>query len=125
MKFSSKFIYERLYGQPHWTWLVVGRKGAVHFHVSDCGKENGEKYGQRYSGGLEIHYREPPSYMADHAPSQNRCWVLKCPCWHDGTSLYASERVIPFWLSAPDDHERIFRFLEHEYMERFAGDGEP
>jgi hypothetical protein len=57
--------------------------------------------------------------MAEQAPSQDKCWLLHCPCWHDGTSLYASETVIPFWLVAPHDHERMFQFLIREYEDRF------
>lgn len=119
MKYRSKYTYEPSFGYPRHVWTVIGRHGAIHFHVTDMGEENGKKYGDRYSGGLEVHYRSPPEYMSDNAPSQDECWLIGCPCWHDGTSLYASETVIPFWLAAPNDHERMFQFLIRDYESRF------
>jgi hypothetical protein len=119
MKFRCKYTYEKPWGNPQHVYTVLGRHGAMHFHVTDMGEAK-EDLWIRYSGGLEVHYRTPPDYMADAAPSQDKCWLLKCPCWHDGTSLYASERVIPFWLAAPNDHERMFQFLIREYEDRFS-----
>ena len=119
MKFRNRFEYVNRFGHPERSWFVIGRKGAIHFHVMDMGEKDGHEYGVRYSGGLECHYRQPPDYMSEDAPSHERCHVLEGPCWHDGSSLYASETVIPFWLLAPDDHERMFRFLESEYVGRF------
>lgn len=119
-KFRSKYEYSKPYSNHHHVWTVIGRHGAMHFHVTDAGKEHADKYGDQYSGGLEVHYRSPPDYMQDDAPSQDKCWLLGCPCWHDGTSLYASETIIPFWLVSPNDHERMFRFLEAEYKNRFS-----
>lgn len=121
MKYQFKYEYSRPFGAARHVWTCVGAKGAVHFHVSDMGQERAEKYGgERYVGGLETHYRSPPDYMADQAPSHPTCWLLKCPCWSDGTSLYASERLIPFWRLEPDNHDRIFAMLEREYEERFS-----
>lgn len=121
MKHRFKYEYSNPYGHPKHVWTCIGRHGAMHFHVTDMGEKWAEEHGRdtRYSGGLEQHSRVPPDYMADNAPSQDRCWLLGCPCWHDGTSLYASEFVIPFWLAAPNDHERMFQFLAREYSERF------
>lgn len=120
-KYRCEYKYSKPYGSPEHTWTVVARHGAMHFHASDCGEEHAKKFGRdnRFSGGLEIHYRTPPDYMANDAPSQDKCWLIGCPCWHDGTSLYASETIIPFWLVAPNDHERMFTFLIREYEERF------
>lgn len=120
-KFRVKYEYSNPFGSPHHVWTVIGRHGAMHFHVTDMGEAWAQKHGrdQQYSGGLEIHHRAPPDYMRDDAPSQDKCWLIGGPCWHDGTSLYASETIIPFWLCAPNDHERMFRFLEGEYARRF------
>lgn len=126
MKFRNKFTYANRFGNAERTWIVIGRHGAIHFHVIDLGEKYSKEHrAERYSGGLEIHYRQPPEYMANDAPSHDRCFVLEGPCWHDGTSLYAQERIIPFWQSAPDDHERMFRFLEREYVERFTAEKTP
>lgn len=119
MKYRLKYEYSRLWGRPHHVWTCIGRHGAMHFHVTDHGEDREREYGQRYSGGLETHYRSPPDYMEDHAPSQDKCWLLKCPCWHDGTSLYATEHLIPLWLANQNDPEYVFRILVEEYEKTF------
>jgi len=48
--------------------------------------------------------------------------VLFRSCWHDGTSLYATEHLWPIieaYLRS-GEHERIFLFLEHEADDRFG-----
>lgn len=119
MKYRCKYEYTKEHLARRHVWTCIGRHGAMHFHVSDMGEEFEKNHGQRYSGGLETHYREPPDYMADHCPSQDKCWLLNQPCWHDGTSLYASETLIPRWLIAPNDHDAVFRMLQMEYDNRF------
>ncbi|KKM93449.1 hypothetical protein LCGC14_1208210, partial [marine sediment metagenome] len=42
------------------------------------------------------------------------------PCWHDGTSLYASEVFVPLWKANPHDHKGMFQRLEREYALRFV-----
>lgn len=120
-KYRSKYELQDRYGSWQHVWTVIGRHGAIHFHVSDMGEETANKHGlDRYSGGLEVHYRVPPDYMAEDAPSQDNCWLIGCPCWHDGTSLYASEYLIPLWLCDPHNHKRMFEILQREYEDRFA-----
>lgn len=102
-------------------YIVIGPRGALNFHISDLENLNIEC--DRWSGGLEAHFRTPPDYMQEKAPSHDQCAILQAPCWHDGTSLYASEVLIPFWLQAPDDHVRMFELLGNEYWKRF-NDGE-
>lgn len=122
MKYRCKYEYRNEFGNPKHVWTCIGRYGAMHFHVTDMGEKWAQEHGrdERFSGGLEIHYRTPPDYMAEQAPSQDKCWLIGCPCWHDGTSLYAHETLIPMWRAAPDDHERMFRILIHEYEVRFT-----
>jgi hypothetical protein len=110
-----EYRYYRQFGSSHHVWYVLGELGAIHFHVTDMG----ENRDPRYSGGIEIHYRTPPDYMKGDAPSQTECWILHAPCWHDGSSLQAVDTWIPLWLSAPNDHDHMFRCLKAEYMERF------
>lgn len=126
MRLQNKYTYGLRYGQPEHTWTCIGRRGAVHFHVLDMGERYEKEHGVRYSAGLEIYYRDPPHDTED-APSHEKCWLIGAPCWHDGTNLYAHERIVPFWLADPNNHERMFRFLENEYAERLLpkcrGDG--
>lgn len=93
-------------------WTCVGPLGGVHLHVRDC--MPGDDW-TRFLGGLEFHYRTPPGYLAKDPPSHEKCWLIDAPCWHDGTSLYASETLIPFWRADPDNHERMFARLAKEY----------
>ena len=69
-------------------------------------------------GGLEMHYRTAPDYMDRKHPSHEHCHVIDGPCWHDGTSLYAHDVIIPIWLQAPHDHRSMFRWLKDEYERR-------
>lgn len=127
MQYKPRLEYEHRFtfrfGSPFYVYFVVGAHGAIHFWVTDHGEEYSQKYDvERYSGGLEIHYRHPPDYMAGDAPSQERCWLLNAPCWHDGTSLYASESLIPRWL-IDQSHDAIKRMLEREYEQQFGEHG--
>lgn len=119
MKFRKEYRYNLSAGYPKHIWICEGRHGAVHLHITDLGEDHARKYGDRYSAGLECHYRQPPRYMSDQAPSQKDCWVLGGPCWHDGTSLYAQESYVPFWQGDPSNHDRVLARLEREYADRF------
>ena len=125
--YRFKYEYTRRFGQGEHTWSAVGAKGAVHLHVTDYGQDHDTRYmPDRYSGGIEIHYRYPPEYMAKKAPDHDRCCLLNAPCWHDGSSLQASERWIPHWQEfqgAPDEHDRMFALLEVEMDSRFESEG--
>lgn len=94
---------------------LVGRHGGVHLHVSGPHNYDGEDH---YSAGLEVHYRSPPEYMQNDPPSHDECWLLKCPCWHDGTSLYAQEGYLQIVLMAA--HEHVFRKLASDADDYFA-----
>ncbi len=109
MKFRSKYEYTKRWGNPAHTWSVVCAAGGMHLHITDHGEEHGQKYGERYSGGIESHSRTPTS---DTPPDHDNCWLLGCPCWHDGSSLQASEYWIPLFLSDPNNHEMMLTQLE-------------
>lgn len=119
-QFRTKYEYTRPFGHGRHDWFVIGARGAIHLHISE---PSDAKYD--CVAGLEFHYRSPPDYMEDQAPSHDVCWVLKCPCWHDGTSLYAHEFYLPIWKGNPHDHDGILRLLEGEYRQRFAPACEP
>ena len=110
---TCEYIPPGVHGEHIWT--CVGPEFALHFHVTDTGRVDDDR---RYYGGLEIHYRQAPEYMSDKSPSQTDCWLLKGPCWHDGTSLYAREFLIPFWRQDPENNERMFALLKREYEQR-------
>jgi hypothetical protein len=73
------------------------------------------------SCGLEFHHAARARYRCDEAPDHIKCPLIGEPCWHDGTSLYASEtiwpRIEPILRSG--DHEAVFRILEYEYDSHF------
>lgn len=119
MKLRTKYTYQRHFGSPEHMWTCIGREGGLHLHITDYTSSDFMQ-NTPYSGGLEVHYRSPPEYMEDDAPSHDHCWLLQCPCWHDGTSLYVSEVAIPFWLTDPTNIERMLDWLEREYKTRFA-----
>jgi len=118
----SEFRCEYTYSKPHnherHCWVCIGRHGAMQFHVAGPYTYEGAN---EWGGGLETHYRSPPDYMANNAPSHDQCHILKSPCWHDGTSLYARERLIPEWLADRHNHDAIFEMLKREYRKTFNG----
>ena len=116
-QFRCKYTYEMPFSYARHQWTLVGAQGGIHLHITMPPSDDPD---QHISAGLEAHYRTPPDYMADQAPMHDECWLLKCPCWHDGTSLYAHDVLLPFWLQDPHDHERMFRRLHEEYHSRFG-----
>jgi hypothetical protein len=92
-------------------WEIVGPKGGMHLHVS---VHDDKQYGN--SCGLEFHH-----ITGDGAPDHVNCPLTGGRCWHDGTSLYASEHVWPMVkpMLQSGDHDAIFRCLEHIADEHF------
>lgn len=118
-RFDFNYSYNPSYfGKKQHTYEVVGRDGAIHFHVTES-KQSREGGGPEFYGGLEIHYRVAPAYM-NRPPSHHNCRLLGGPCWHDGTSLYASEVLIPRWQLDFPNHDEVFRWLTHEFDSRFT-----
>lgn len=110
-----RYSYELKTRFGHWehVYLLVGARGAIHFHVTDYGKdgEHNKAFVDRYSGGIEVHYRTPPDPECG-PPDHDKCEFLGgSPCWHDGSSMQAKERLIPFWSRDPSNHEAMFRYL--------------
>lgn len=119
-RYRYKYTLELSCGVWVHTYLVIGRWGALHFHVRDFNPDAVDP-DKRYGAGLEAHYRQPPESMCDQPPDHDQCWAIKAPCWHDGTSLYAHETLLPYWLNcmADADHQRMFEWLAGEARERF------
>ncbi len=121
MKLRQEYIYRERITRLGYEriWTTLGAAGATHLHIEDYPADYVAKYGEKYFGGIEIHYREAPHYMKNDAPSQDTCWILKAPCWHDGSSLQASEKWIPLWQVDPNNHDRMFKALADDYSMRF------
>lgn len=122
MKFShKKYIYSAPFTFANHWWQIIGPRAALHFHVSI---DPNDKYPP--TCGLEMHHFSPPEYMQDQAPSQLKCDLTGGRCWHDGTSLYASESLWPMIkpLLRAGNHEGVFQLLEGEYINRFEGGAE-
>ena len=115
-KFAGhKYTWTKPFGNVRHMWQLRGPEGAIHFHVTVMDEQYGD------SAGLEMHYTTPPDYMKGHAPHYIDCPFVGGRCWHDGTSLYASEHLWPMIKSflMSGDHDMIFKTLEREYVDRF------
>jgi len=68
---------------------------------------------------FELHRAIPGD--GDGPPSHGCCSALSDrACWHDGSSTYAIDVLIPRWQMDQENHEAVFRTLVHDYHERFA-----
>lgn len=111
-----KYGWSKPFGSPRHQWSFLGPVGGVHFTASYF------KDGEPPACGLEFHHTRAAGLYPDEAPHHTKCWLTGEPCWHDGTSLYASETLWPMIepILRSGDHETIFRFLEQEYDRRFS-----
>lgn len=111
-----KYTFSRPFGSGRHVWQVVGPVGAVHFHAS-------MPVGQMHEAacGLEFHHTRASGVHPDEAPHFTRCEITGEPCWHDGTSLYASETLWPKIKPCLEsgNHDAVFTLLEAEYESRF------
>lgn len=105
--------YKLEYDLGRWrhNYVIETSWGALELHVHEMDEETKKRHPDlsEPTGGIECHYRAPPGYMADRPPSHNRCWILDAPCWHDGSSLAASEKWIPMWQTRTSDQEILER----------------
>lgn len=112
-KFKCEYKVQFWAGSWRHKYEVVCCEGAIHFHwvdyvgrdhISDC-------------AGLEVHYRFPPEYMKGRAPTHLDCGLTGGWCWHDGTSLYATEKLLP--MIKDSTLEQAFSILCGECSNRF------
>lgn len=91
--------------EPMHTWWIKGPHGGVHIWAR-LSKLDG--WPTEWIGGVECHWAECPDngtgWHKPDAPSHSDCWLLGGQCWHDGTSLYFSERIEPR-LPHPDGRD--------------------
>lgn len=118
LEYRHRYTFRVELARPTHEWVCIGPHAGIHVHISDspCTDAGNPKH----YGGIEIHYRSPPDYMADSPPSHDCCPYIKCPCWHDGSSLQCTEKWIPFWVRDPNNHERMFAAIEAEMISRFC-----
>lgn len=88
-----------LNGKRH-VWWLRGPKGGVHVWAGENPAEFQARWGERYYGGIECHSPKPLYSHSGDTPDHDHCWVLKGPCWHDGSSLQFSEEIEPFMRHA-------------------------
>lgn len=122
MKFAGhKYIWTKPFSYIRHHWELRGPRGGVHFHASIM---DGRAHDA--SCGLEFHHSFDPT-NGQQAPHHINCPVTGGQCWHEGTSLYASERVWPMVSDylKDGDHEMIFRLLEGEYNGHFGDIARP
>lgn len=113
-----KYTWSNPFTSVRHNWEFVGPVGAVNFHVSLTP-------GYPDSAGLEFHHTAACNYRPNTAPDHVNCPLTGGQCWHDGTSLYASETVWPAVqaMLRSGNHEAIFRYLESiasEHFERYG-----
>jgi len=112
-RFMRSFVR---HGEAHFQIVVRGAEGAIEFcfRVSaDPGMNPFSDTSPYFPSGVEIHRRVT-------AADANRatCPLLNGdPCYHDGSSLYASEVLMPAFLSGGSD--LCFDILERRYLDEF------
>lgn len=112
---DHKYEWSMPFTSVRHNWSLRGPRGGINFHVSIRDKGDWDP-----SCGLEFH-RDFDPYGGKRAADYKDCWLTGGKCWHDGTSLYASEHVWPYVKDClrTGDHEAVFRFLEGEYNSHF------
>lgn len=132
--FETLTLFDDLYGRPDGTamgyrrepafqnepmhsWWIKGQSGGVHIWAR-LSKLAGWQL--EWIGGVECHWAQCPagSYHNPDTPSHGDCWLLGGPCWHDGTSLYFSERIEPWLPYADGDDPHKFDALPHPIIGR-------
>lgn len=109
-----KYTWSKPFSHVNERWTLLTPTGAIDFHVTHV-----EKYGP--SCGLEFHHTEAAKYRPKEAPDHIDCPLTGGRCWHDGTSLYATETLWPHIqpYSKSGEHEQVFKILECEAEKHF------
>lgn len=105
----------------HVRMQIVGPDGGCEFHFT-CNNEEQRRYGEGAitAGGFECHFKahSRPDYYHDHGAHRHDCEITGGDCWHDGTSLWASEHWLPGMADGGQDW--VWRELERAYRERIT-----
>lgn len=87
------------FGRWRHDFILQTEYGVINFWV----------YPEDETCGLEFHYLKRPSSMEEGtAPSHHNCPYVHASCWHEGSSLWATEHILPCY----GDNEAIFNILE-------------
>ena len=95
-------------------FCVLGPDMAIDFHVSDTGS-----FGP--SAGLEMHYKVKPSYLSEQdEPFSKECWLTGVTCWGDGTSMYATDVMLPYYdvRHGKEQEEFFWEMMDREWQKR-------
>jgi len=97
-------------------WCVTCTHGSISFWFQEM--PEAKIFGDRGYGGVETHYNEKskPDYLGAGSYHE-QCLQNNGKCWHDGTSLWASEYWIPFVM--PNGDDVIWAKLESTALESF------
>lgn len=101
-------------------WCLTSSRGGITIWAEPT---RDDSFGDRWFGGVECHWASPPDYFRDTPPHRDHCWLIGKPCWHDGSSLFFSERIEPN-LPAPTGKQMdssLNGFLLH-YLRDWFGD---
>ena len=114
MKITKKY-FEFSCGRKE--WAVTGEFGSLSFWFTPYPENYEYSFLGKGYGGVEAHYNEKskPDYFKDE-PCRENCEFNGGKCWHDGTSLWASEYWIPYIM--PRGTDAIWKELEYEYIKR-------
>ena len=108
-------------------FVLKGPKGATQlilgtdWYPAHVQREFAER-GQRFTGrdvkpdGWDIGYHSPRPMYEDQSPME-KCDVLGCECYYDGSSLRAM-KFVPTFLEGGSD--AVWKMLEEVYRERFG-----
>jgi len=136
IKTKRRYELVERFGQNIHNWYIESGLGVVHLHITDSREEGKpEDWYSRVYGGIEIHKKTPPEGREYDAPDHKGCYLLKCDCWADGTSVGA-EGISDFFKSEPtggkaklpgvSNHEPYFaelmRWAEGRILPPFASE---
>ena len=106
-------------------WMILkGKKGAIQFsfttglYLPHVLKEWKEKDYYPMPMGVDVGYHSYVPMYKGQKPMEEKCDVLRCNCYYDGSSLKASKW---FKIFLEQGEEKIWEMLEKEYKDRFIG----
>lgn len=109
-----KYTWSRPVGSIRHSWQLLGPLGGLELNVGLIG-------GDSPTCGVEYHHTEACGHNTHYAPDHIDCKLTGGRCWHEGSSLYASETiwsvVSGYLLSG--NHGAIFAYLDGIADERF------
>jgi|GEM_PF-3016014 len=98
---------------PYHTWWIKGGGNGVHIWARQC---KSTQWGDEWIGGVECHFGTAPGWCDQSTPHHDKCWLIERPCWHDGSSLYFSERIAPRLPFAGSDTANDFNQMPHSLI---------